>query len=91
MPVRSSVQDRATHGKSCEAFSKTIGVKRPVGVALPPLSRGCGGCNILIENISEQGRISIVSNGKIIEASQIVANISLNNRLVIKDINRVVE
>ena len=43
MPVRSSVQNGATCGKSAKyLFSKTTGVKRPMGVALPPLSWGAG-------------------------------------------------
>ena len=40
-PVHAIVY-HATRGKSCEAFFKT-GVKRPVDVALPPLSWGHGG------------------------------------------------
>lgn len=48
---------------------------------------GWVGCNILIEQIPEQGRIPIVSNGRVIEASQVVKRVGLSNRLEMKDIH----
>lgn len=56
---------------------------------LAPTARRAGwvGCNILIENIPEQGKIPIVFNGKIIESDKIIERVNIGNRLKIKDIN----
>lgn len=48
---------------------------------------GWVGCNIVIEKVPKQGRIPIVSNGKIIEASQVVEKVNISSRLETKDIN----
>ncbi|MBO5512084.1 MAG: restriction endonuclease [Clostridia bacterium] len=48
---------------------------------------GWVGCNIIIERIPEQGRISIISNGTIIDANHVVEKVKISNRLEIKDIN----
>lgn len=45
------------------------------------------GCNIVIEKIPEQGKIPIISNGKIIESKHVVEKVNISNRLETKDIN----
>lgn len=58
----------------------------------PPLSQnarraGWVGCNILINGIPEQGRISIISNGKVLDKNEVVAKVRKCNNLVKSDIN----
>lgn len=48
---------------------------------------GWVGCNIVIGKVPEQGKISIISNGKIIEPSRVIEKVNLSNRLHTKDIN----
>ncbi len=56
---------------------------------LAPTARRAGwiGCNILIDKIPEQGRIKIISNGEIIDASEVVDKVNKSNQLETKDIN----
>lgn len=56
---------------------------------LPPTARRAGwvGCNIVIEKVPEQGRISIISQGKIADVDAVIKKVSMSNRLEIKDIN----
>lgn len=46
---------------------------------------GWVGCNILIEKIPIQGRISIVSNGKIIDAKQVMKKVTASSTLETKN------
>lgn len=48
---------------------------------------GWVGCNIIIEKIPAQGRIAIISNGKIIESKRVVEKVNISNRLETNDIN----
>lgn len=59
---------------------------------LPPTARRAGwvGCNILIGQIPEQGRISIISNGIPVDAENVVRKMQISKRLEVRDIgNRV--
>ena len=47
---------------------------------------GWVGCNIIIDKIPEQGRISIISNRIAADYTQVVRNVSLSDRLAIKDV-----
>ena len=57
--------------------------------ALAPTARRAGwiGCNILIDKIPKQGRIDIISNGEIVDTSEVISKVHKSNRLEIKDIN----
>ena len=48
---------------------------------------GWVGCNILIDEIPEQGRIDIISNGEIIDVDSVVKKVNKSNQLEIKDIH----
>lgn len=48
---------------------------------------GWVGCNIVIEKVPEQGRISIISNGVIADAECVVNKVKSSNKLEIQDIN----
>ena len=48
---------------------------------------GWVGCNILIDKIPEQGRIEIISNGKISDIKNVVNKTNRSNQLEIKNIN----
>ena len=48
---------------------------------------GWVGCNIVIDAIPVQGRISIVTNGCAVDIEQVVEKVSMSNRLEIKDID----
>lgn len=48
---------------------------------------GWVGCNIVIDNIPEQGRIPIISNGIVIDVAQVLKNVSLSDRLAIRDVH----
>ena len=45
------------------------------------------GCNIVIDKIPEQGRISIVSNGKVLDIADVVKKVNISNQLENKNIN----
>ena len=47
---------------------------------------GWVGCNIVIDRIPEQGRISVISNGRIIDAGQVMGKLSISNRLNTQDL-----
>ena len=49
---------------------------------------GWVGCNILIDRIPEQGRISIISNGVIADTNVVVNQVNKSNTLEIPDISR---
>ncbi len=48
---------------------------------------GWVGCNIIIEKVPEQGRISIISNGMIADTETVLKKVNVSNRLETKDIN----
>lgn len=57
-----------------------------------PLSKtarrsGWVGCNILINQVPKQGRISIISNGVITDSKSVIKKVGASSRLIIKDIN----
>lgn len=56
---------------------------------LAPTARRAGwvGCNILIDKIPEQGRVEIISNGKIIDIKSVVNKVNKSNQLETRDIN----
>lgn len=56
---------------------------------LAPTARRAGwtGCNILINKILEQGKIAIVSNGKIQDVDGVVCKVNKSRQLETKDIN----
>lgn len=45
------------------------------------------GCNILLSKIPQQGRIEIISNGKVIAVNDVVLKVAVSSKLKIKDIN----
>lgn len=45
------------------------------------------GCNIIIERIPEQGRISIISNGIISDTHSVINKVNISNKLETKDLN----
>lgn len=58
----------------------------------PPLSQkairaGWVGCNILIGGIPEQGRVSIISNGKVLDKNEVVDKVRKCDGLIKSDIN----
>lgn len=61
-------------------------IEKRIPLAQTARRAGWVGCNIVIERVPKQGRIPIVANGKIIEASQVVEKIKISNRLETKDI-----
>lgn len=48
---------------------------------------GWVGCNIVIEKIPKQGRISIISNGVISDIETVLKKVNISNKLEIKDIS----
>ena len=48
---------------------------------------GWVGCNIIIDKIPEQGKISIISNKIVSDFAQVVKKVSLSNRLAIRDVH----
>lgn len=56
-------------------------------LALNARRAGWTGCNILIEKIPEQGRISIITNGELVDFSIVVDKVNKSNQLETKDIN----
>lgn len=48
---------------------------------------GWVGCNILIADIPEQGRIPIVADGKVFDARAVLEKVNMSNRLIISDIH----
>ena len=56
---------------------------------LAPTARRAGwiGCNILIDQIPEQGRISIISSGEIMDISGVVKKVNKSSQLVISDVD----
>lgn len=48
---------------------------------------GWVGCNIVIEKVPEQGRISIISNGRIEDAESVIKKVNASNKLKIKDVH----
>ena len=56
---------------------------------LPLTARRAGwvGCNILIDKIPKQGRISIVSNGVVFDANNVVEKVNKSNKLETRDMN----
>ena len=48
---------------------------------------GWVGCNIVIEKVPEQGRIPIVSNGRIIEPSQVIERVNISSKLETENMN----
>ena len=57
---------------------------------LSPNARRAGwtGCNILFSKIPEQGKISIISNGTIVEYSAVISKVEKSCRLVVENIDR---
>lgn len=45
------------------------------------------GCNIIIDKIPDQGKIAIVSNGKVIKKDVVIDKVNASNQLIVKDIN----
>ena len=56
---------------------------------LPPTAHRAGwvGCNILIGQIPQQGRISIVSNGCVADAAAVIRSVNASRRLETGDLN----
>lgn len=56
---------------------------------LPPTARRAGwvGCNILIEKIPPQGRISIIDKGKVVDKESVVHRARQSNFLAVEDIS----
>ena len=48
---------------------------------------GWVGCNIIIDKIPKQGRISIISNRIVTDFAQVIKKVSLSNRLAIRDVH----
>lgn len=48
---------------------------------------GWVGCNILIEKIPEQGRVSIIADGEITEKNSVLSKVSRSNNLEVTNIN----
>ena len=57
--------------------------------ALAPTARRAGwtGCNILIDKIPKQGRIEIISNGKVINKKYVIDHVENSNSLYKKELN----
>ena len=56
---------------------------------LAPTARRAGwiGCNILIDKIPKQGRIDIISNGKVTDINKVVDKVNRSNQLETKDMS----
>lgn len=56
---------------------------------LSPNARRAGwvGCNILIDKIPEQGKIYIISSGRVIDSESVISKVKKSRQLEIKDIN----
>lgn len=48
---------------------------------------GWVGCNILIADVPEQGRIPIVADGKVFDTRAVLEKVNMSNRLIINDIH----
>lgn len=54
----------------------------------PPARRaGWVGCNIMIDQIPEQGRISIIEEGKVKDSEEVLQKVNASKRLETKDLN----
>lgn len=48
---------------------------------------GWVGCNILLDKIPEQGRITVISNSEIVDFQSVVKKVNMGNKLAINDLN----
>lgn len=70
---------------TCNDNPDFIEKRKPL--ALNARRAGWTGCNILIDKIPEQGRISIITNGELVDFSIVVDKVNKSNQLETKDIN----
>lgn len=48
---------------------------------------GWVGCNILLEKIPQQGRVEIITNGKIINSGDVIRKVNIGQKLEVKELN----